>query len=564
MKSPESLHAYRAAGVISRGDIAAATLLVEMACRDGAPEPEPVAWLGLCLALRTVRDGHTCVDFDDIEAWAGKSDSETKDAPPWPTDAAAWTGPLEKAAALVGKPGDRRPFILDGHRLYLARAHAEEASIAAAIDDRAAHGTIRILLGGPGTGKTTKVAQDLVELFHDSEQRDVEPSVALAAPTGKAAARMAEAIQKACSSEAVKASRAVVDRILQLKPTTVHKLLGSNPGRGDRYRYHAGERLPFKLVIVDEASMLSSSLLHHLLAAVADDATIMLVGDPDQLASVDAGTALGDIALFGRAEHAGTPLHGHIRTLTEFHRAESPEILELAHAIREGQPDQALGILTAGHKAVAWVDPDEKTKFDTLTKEVVEHAMELRSLARGSDAKAVLDKQVALQVLCAHREGLMSVAGWNRRIEKQLDIGPGFPWYTGRPVMVTRNSPSLRLANGDVGVVMAGGDTRVAVFGIFDAAKQPLQLPVSRLEDIDTVHALTIHKSQGSEYGHAVVVLPERASRIVTKELLYTAVTRARKRVTVVGSREVIEAAIATPIRRATGLASRLGGGRAR
>ena len=156
----------------------------------------------------------------------------------------------------------------------------------------------------------------------------------------------------------------------------------------------------------------------------------------------------------------------------------------------------------------------------------------------------------------------MSVADWNARIEKQLDIRPGFPWYTGRPVMVSRNSPSRRLANGDVGAVMSGGDTRVAVFGILDADGRPVSLPVFRLVDIDTVHALTIHKSQGSEYDHAVVVLPERASRIVTRELLYTGVTRARKKVTVFGPWEAIEAAITTPIRRATGLASRLGGSR--
>ena len=564
MKTPESLNAYRAAGVIGRDDITAATLLVEMAGRDGAPEPEPLAWLAVCLALRTVRDGHTCVDFDEIKAWRGEMNPEAADAPLWPLEAKPWTDALEKATALVGTPGDRRPFILEGQRLYLARAHAEESSIAAVIKARAANGTIRILLGGPGTGKTTKVAQDLVQLFEDADKHDAAPSVALAAPTGKAAARMAEAIQKACSSAAVKAAREVKDRILQLKPTTVHKLLGSNPSRGEHYTYNARERLPFKLVIVDEASMLSSSLLHHLLAAVAADATIMLVGDPDQLASVDAGTALGDIALFGRAQHAGMPLHRQIHTLTTFHRAESPEILELAHAIREGEPEQAVGILTTRHESVAWVDPADSKQLADLTALVVDHATDIRKLARGSDAKAVLKKQAALQVLCAHREGPMGVAGWNKRIEQQLDIRPGFPWYTGRPVMVTRNSPSLRLANGDVGVVMSGGDTRVAAFGIIDGEDRPLELPVSRLEDIETVHALTIHKSQGSEYGHAVVVLPERSSRIVTRELLYTAVTRARKQVTVVGSREVIEAAIDTPIRRATGLASRLEGGHAR
>jgi exodeoxyribonuclease V alpha subunit len=558
MKPPESLAAYRAAGVIGREDITAATLLVEMAGRDGASEPEPLGWLGLCLALRTVRDGHTCVDFRAIEAWRGEIDPEATDAPRWRTDPRAWIEPLGKATALVGKPGDRRPFVLDGHRLYLARAHAEEASIADAITARAAKGTIRILLGGPGTGKTTRVAKDLVRLFEDAAKHDTAPSVALAAPTGKAAARMAEAIQKAYKSDAVKASREVIDSILQLKPTTVHALLGSNPSRGDRYTYNARDRLPFKLVIVDEASMLSSSLLHHLLAAVAADATIMLVGDPDQLASVDAGTALGDIALFGRPEHAGTPLYGCIETLTESHRTDSKEILALAHAIREGKPDRAIELLQTEGTGVTWVNPAKKKNLEPLTNDVVQHATQLRALARGTDAKAVLEKQRELQVICAHREGPMSVADWNRRVEKQLDIRPGFPWYTGRPVMVTRNSPSLRLANGDVGVVMSSGDTRIAAFGITDAEGRPLELPVSRLEDIETVHALTIHKSQGSEYDHAVVVLPERASRIVTRELLYTGVTRARKQVTVVGTRDVIQAAIDTPIRRATGLAERL------
>jgi exodeoxyribonuclease V alpha subunit len=564
MKPPESLNAYRSAGAIGRDDIAAATLLVEMASRAGAPEPDPLAWLGLCLALRTVRDGHTCVDFDQIAAWRGEIEPEAPEAPPWPTDAADWIAALEKAKDLVGNPGHRKPFILDGHRLYLARPHAEEKSIAAAMNARAANGTIKILLGGPGTGKTTKVAQDLVQLFQAADHDGGELSVALAAPTGKAAARMAEAVRKACGSENVKASREVIDRILQLKPTTVHKLLGSNPSRGDCYTYQAGKYLPFKLVIVDEASMLSSSLLHHLLAAVADDATIMLVGDPDQLASVDAGTALGDIALFGRPQHAGTPLHGRIETLTECHRTESEDILALAHAIREERQDGAIELLQKEGTAVTWVDPAEKKKLEQLTNEVVSHATQLRELARGKNAEAVLSKQGELQVLCAHRAGPMGVAGWNKRVEKQLDIRPGYPWYTGRPVMITRNSPSLRLANGDVGVVMSDGDTRVAAFEINDADGRRLKLPVSRLEDIDTVHALTIHKSQGSEYGHAVVVLPERASRIVTRELLYTAVTRARNKVTVVGSREVIEAAIKTPIRRATGLASRLGGRDAR
>jgi exodeoxyribonuclease V alpha subunit len=558
MKHPDFLHAYREAGVISRDDVTAAALLVEMARRDGAAEPERLAWLGMCLALRTVRDGHTCVDFDQIKSWAGEIELEAETHRHWPTDAEPWIAALKAATTLVGKPGDRKPFILDGRRLYLARSHAEEVTIATAIRARAAAGTISILLGGPGTGKTTRVAQDLVKRFQEDEASGKTTAVALAAPTGKAAARMAEALRDACTKGNVDASTEAKNRILLLKPTTVHKLLGSNPSRGNHFEYHASNRLPYDLVIVDEASMLSSSLMHHLLAAVRDDATIMLVGDPNQLASVDAGTALGDIAVFGRDDHAGNPLHACIQTLTEYHRTDSKEILELAEAIRSENTARAKELLVSGGDPVAWVDPADTKRLDALTKKAVEHAKKLRTMAYGTDSAAVLAAQCELQVLCAHREGPMSVAAWNGKIEKQLDIRPGFPWYTGRPVMVTRNSPSLRLANGDVGVVMSGGETRTAVFGVLDADERPIAFPVSRLEDIDTVHALTIHKSQGSEYAHVVVVLPERGSRIVTRELLYTGVTRARRQVTVVGPWEVIEAAVKTPIRRATGLVRRL------
>ena len=564
MNHPDFLHDYRTAGVIGRDHIAAATLLVEMARRDGAVEPERLAWLGMCLALRTVRDGHTCVDLDQIGSWAGQIDLTAAGHLDWPTAATPWIAALVAAAPLLGEPGARRPYVLDGHRLYLARSHAEEVAIAAAIRARAAAGTIGILLGGPGSGKTTKVARDLVARFQDAAASGRPTAVALAAPTGKAAARMAEALRNACTTATVHAPAEARERILQLEPTTVHRLLGSNPSRGDRFEYRADNRLPYDLVIVDEASMLSSSLLHHLLAAVRDDATIMLVGDPDQLASVDAGTALGDIAVFGRPAHAGTPLHRCIETLTACHRTESAEILELARAIRDGNAQAARMLLHPGGDPIAWVDPADKQSLEALTDTVVSHARDLQTVACGGDARAVLAKQGELQVLCGHRAGLMSVAAWNTRVEKQLDTPAGFAWYTGRPVMVTRNSPSLRLANGDVGVVMSAGEARTAAFGVLDADGRPLRIPVSRLEDIDTVHALTIHKSQGSEYGHAVVVLPEQASRIVTRELLYTGVTRARRKVTVVGPWHVIEAAIQTPIRRATGLAGRLGAAVAR
>jgi exodeoxyribonuclease V alpha subunit len=584
MNGPAELNAYRAAGLIDRDDVAAAALLVGMARRDGAPEPDTLAWVAICLALRTVRDGHTCVDLARIRDWAGDHDPTAPGGPCWPTDAAPWVEAVRAADRLVGKPGDRRPFILDSrpsadggaesHRLYLARSLAEEESIATAIRARVTDGTISILLGGPGTGKTTKVAADLVARLQGLKPGEPGPRLGLAAPTGKAAARMTEVLRTRCQEAG--AAQDVIDRIAATPARTVHKLLGYNPSRGDRFAHTADNLLPYDLVIVDEASMLSSSLMHHLLSAIDPAADLRLVGDPDQLASVDAGTVLGDIAVFGEESHAAEPLHGCIDTLRKIHRSESANILALAAAIRGAKVDDAIHILRAGADDVAWIDPADAAALDGLEKAATDHARALGNAAGGRDpgtgksppgqqppdpravAAAVLRTKARLQVLCAHRDGPMGVWGWNARIEKRLGVRSTDTWYAGRPVIVTRNSRSLGLANGDVGVVVPAAGRMEAVFGL---PEQSARVAVSRLEDVETVHALTIHKSQGSEYGHAIVVLPERPSQILTRELLYTGVTRARDRVTVVGSREVIEAAIRTPIRRATGLAERLRSG---
>lgn len=191
-----------------------------------------------------------------------------------------------------------------------------------------------------------------------------------------------------------------------------------------------------------------------------------------------------------------------------------------------------------------------------VVSEAVDHARELQHLASGGDAAGALKALGRLQVLCAHRRGPDGVSGWNAEIASGLNNASLGPWYPGRPVMITRNDAPLRLANGDVGVTLAPVDGRRMV--ALGASAAPRLLPATRLEQVATVHALTIHKSQGSEYDHAVVVLPGESSRILTRELLYTAVSRARQRLTILGSEEVIRAAIARPIRRATGLRERL------
>ena len=568
---PGDLGRFVEARAIAADDVAAATMLVGMA-RRGSPalDPSLLAWIAMCLALRAPRDGHTCVDFSAVNDWAGDIDFSQEGHLEWPADTAAWTAALASAGPLVGGPEDRAPFILDGTRFFIARSFHEEREIAARLgrEDGAA---VEILLGGPGTGKTTKVATRLIALLSDRP----DASIALAAPTGKAAARMAEALQQRLHDEKApddirNAPREIREKLANLRPLTIHKLLGYRPHGTPRYRFRADNRIDHGFVVIDEASMLSSSLMHRLLAALGENTRLLLVGDPDQLASVDAGTVLGDIAK--AAAKPGSRLASRTETLTIRHRF-GPRIGALADAILEpagagvarvfeilegrwAPPPNPFNTKPDDPKAIRWIEPGSEAAAH-LFDEVAGHAERLRDLATKHEVATVLAAQKKLQVLCAHRAGAAGVAGWNTRVEKRLGVAGGPAWYPGRPIMVARNNPALDLFNGDVGITVPGADGRLDV--AFPGAKgEPRRVAVSRLEEVDTVHALTIHKSQGSEYEHVVVVLPTQAGRIVTQELLYTAVTRASDRVTLVGSREVIEAAIRKPIRRATGLSERL------
>jgi exodeoxyribonuclease V alpha subunit len=577
MTPPLELAAYVEAGVINADDVAAVALLVEIASREPAPPvPDLRAWIALGLAVRAPRDGHTCVLLEEIADWAGDIDLAQAGHLDWPTDAESWRRSLATAGPLVGDPDSRAPFSLDDGRLYLARSLHEEREIARRLTTDGAG--IEILLGGPGTGKTTQVAKRLIELYRAAP----DTRIALAAPTGKAAARMQEALRTRlhddhAPDEVRHAAPEVRAAVEAARPVTIHKLLGYRPHGAPRYRFSADNPLRYDLVVVDEASMLSSSLMHHLLAALGAGTRLLLVGDPHQLASVDAGSVLGDIAAAARDPAA--PLADRTTTLTVRHRF-GPQIGGLADAILAGAPGipQALEILSGrwtpaadprsesgaesgaappdDAAAIRWVRPDSRA-FDELVAEVVAHARAVCDLAERGEARAALDARQQLQVLCAHREGRFGVAGFNALVERQLGAKASEQWYAGRPLMVSRNNPALDLFNGDMGVVVPAAESGRSD-AAFPAGKGVRLVPVSRLEDVATVHALTIHKSQGSEYAHVIVVLPEQPSRIVTRELLYTGVTRATRRVTVVGSEAVIRAAIARPIRRATGLADRL------
>ena len=561
---------YCDAGVFAPADLAAARMLVALARKGGTSvEPSLLAWLGMCLALRTPRDGHTCVDLAQIRDWAGAIDPEAATSPPWPAEPGPWIEALTAIAALVGDPGSRTPFILDrtsaAHpRLYLARSLAEEQSIAASLL-RDGSARIGILLGGPGSGKTYTLAKDLIARI---EQDEKTPLIALAAPTGKAAARMKQALERQCGKET--AAKKVLDTVHATTASTVHRLLGYNPSRTPQFTHGPDSPLDFDLVVIDEVSMMSSSLMQRLLSALGPNTEIRLVGDPDQLASVDSGTVLADIAQ--ACDDPGCQLRARVMKLTGQHRyKEGSMIARLAAAIRAGDASATIAALDADADDVTWIKPGERKRLEETFSLVADHARGLRKLAsevegEGDEhAKRVLAAQAKLQVLCAHRAGPMGVAGWNQRIEKRLGLGPAPGWYAGRPVMVTINNADINLYNGDVGVVVPAetqpgqADGQRRKDAVFPLGDEIIRVPVTRLEEITTVHALTIHKSQGSEYDHAIVVLPARNSLLLTRELLFTGVTRAAKQVTVIGSEEVIRAGVERKVRRATGLAERLG-----
>jgi exodeoxyribonuclease V alpha subunit len=544
-KYPVALQRYVETDVLEERDLHAAAAFIEIAQRSGEGEVPELVWLAVALALGAFRDQHMCIDLEYIAKWAEEKNPDV------------WRDALMSCGYVVVEPSaagvlPRRPFVLDGYLLYVHRSWAEECFVAAALSRGGAE-HLTVLLGGPGSGKTTRVAKDLVELF--SEAGDQPPLVALAAPTGKAAKRMTEALKERLDSE--NAPHRVRDAVNAAPASTIHSLLGASPNRVEnRFTYNSTNKLPHDIVIIDETSMLSMSMMFHLLEALRDEARIMLVGDPDQLASVDAGTVLADIAL--GATNKGSVIASRIELLTDQHRfaADSP-IAGIAKAIRMGNVEETLEILSSKHPQLTWIDPSDNTEdIQELLELVVDHARAMGQLAADGEFTQAVQLRKEVQVLCALRNGQFGVAGWNRLVEQKLGMNAANQWYLGRPVLVSSNDRTTGLYNGDVGIVCANGDgSRVAAFSSTD---EKFRFPVTRLPDVETVHALTIHKSQGSEYEHAIVVLPMHESRILTRELLYTGATRARTKLTIIATPEVISLAVNSPIRRATGLARRL------
>lgn len=415
---------------------------------------------------------------------------------------------------------------------------------------------LTVLAGGPGTGKTWTVARLLaVHALAAGDGRP--PSVALAAPTGKAAARLREGVEDALSDDDLpEAATAAVATMLDGTGTTLHGLLGMRPGRSP-WRNRTNP-LPHDLVVVDEASMVSLPLMVALLDAIPASGRLVLVGDPDQLASVEAGTVLGDIVAALDADNDPT-----LTVLEQVYRfAGDSAIATLASAVRSGRTDAAIEGLEQGRETTWFRSLDDAA--ESLRDITTERASRLVTAARTGDLDAALAALGDVVVLSAHHRGATGVEALNAAVESWL-AGAGLGWrpwddrQLGRPVLVTANDRWLGVNNGDLGVFVraADGSARVA-FDIRDDDGDPLTVHPDRLPDHHGVHAMTIHKSQGSQWRHVVVILPQRPSPLLSRQLLYTALTRASDHVTIVGSPDILAAAISTPISRSSGLTAGL------
>lgn len=585
--------------------------------------------LAACLVSQRAGQGHVCLDLAEV---AGNDPFATQDecgssivAPTF----GDWCRALRCSAA-VAAPGETAPLILDSSgRLYLSRYWSYESGLARTIGAKAGRTSVvddawlqialeryfpptstaaridwqkvaaglavlrpfAVVSGGPGTGKTTAVARILALLLEQAGEQPLR--IALAAPTGKAAARLTESIRNSKHSRAfpLPADPDILARIPETAQT-LHRLLGIRPLR-TQPRHHAGNPLAVDVMVVDEASMVDLPLMAKLLAALPDEARLILLGDKDQLSSVEAGKVLGDLCKVGVEPAYSAKFSARLQALTGESLGDSDAtsrsalndcvvvlrhshrfagaIGVLAGAVNAGDADTALSTLrTSGSAAVSWRNLSARClEVELAGFAVGAYRGHLEAAHRG-DAELALACLDRYRVLCALREGPTGVVAINAVIERALRraglIEARERWYPGRPVMVTRNDYALRLFNGDIGVIMPDRDAGGRLRAFFRPSGQDTDggalrtVSPSRLPEHETVYAMTVHKSQGSEFEHIDLVLADQASPVLTRELVYTGITRARNALRLWGRESVFRQALASTVVRASGLRQALWG----
>lgn len=580
---------------------------------DGRERPE-VAYAAMLVSTLTAQ-GHACAS---LEAHAGRPLLDAPEAPVVPV-LEAWLDAL-RSSPTVGVPGDYRPLILEGGtRLYLYRYWRYQQTIADALSERAkdeAAGvnleTLRqgidrlypregaldtsgqrvaaavavlrrlcVVSGSPGSGKTSAVL-GLLCLLVDQTSVGLPLRIGLAAPTGKAAARLQEAMRAA--KERLPITPEIAGRLPD-EIATLHRLLGARTDL-ERFRYHRAHPLPLDVVVVDEASMIDLALMAKLLEALPRPARLILLGDEEQLVSVGPGAVFGDICSGPKgysqdfAERisamtavavprvpAGPPLRDSLVRLEHSVRFHADSgIGRLARTVAAGRAEEALSILRAGAAGIEWREArDPRAMILQQAQAIVDGYDYLRLVREGAEPERVHSAFNEFRILCPQRAGpagveavqtaIVEVLGTARLIEARKT------WYLGRPVMVIRNHYGLKLFNGEIGIVQRDprGGRELKVCFISEQGSSRTFSPES-LPGHETVFAMTVHKSQGSEFGRVVLILPELDSPLLTRELIYTAITRARKGLAIWSTERAFMQAIERTLQRSSGLRELLWG----
>lgn len=579
-----------------------------------ADRPSPELALAAALVCQATAAGHVCLELGAVSRGETSGLELPRGFEPPPLD--RWRERLLESG-VVGGPAAYQPLILerDG-RLYLHRYWDYEQRLGQALLERARSREelpdlqalardlaglfperpagvdwqkvaaamvplrgLTVISGGPGTGKTTTVVKILALLCRQAGERDLR--IALAAPTGKAAARLSEAVQRAGAALSLAQS-------IPPKATTLHRLLGVRSGETG-FRHHADNPLPLDLLILDEASMVDVALMARLLDALPASCRLVLLGDKDQLSSVEAGAVLADLCagctgfsppfaellerLTGETlEPAPGPVgplcNGQVTLRHSYRFGHDSPIGQLARAVNGGDAGAAESLLSQGEPAgtIGWLRESGTAEYAAQR-----YAPLFRLIAEGARSERLFDELEAFRLLCAVRRGPDGTGHLNRRIADLLErdglIAPHQGQYPGRPIMVTQNDYQLGLFNGDIGLLLVrpGGDGELGV--VFPGEGRELRwLAPARLPPHETVFAMTVHKSQGSEFGEVLLHLPRQAGPLISRELLYTAITRARERFLLSAPVAVLRQAVASPTRRSGGLTKILeaDGGRGR
>ncbi|MGY0652808.1 exodeoxyribonuclease V subunit alpha [Luteimonas sp. A537] len=454
---------------------------------------------------------------------------------------------------------------------HLAPLFAQLFPEAATSDDpqsRAAAAALRhsplLVTGGPGTGKTTTITRMLVLLAAQAhEAGTAPPRIALAAPTGRAAERMAESVRNAVQALPALGVDPALCAQLPTTGTTLHRLLGTIPD-SPRFRHHADNPLPFDVVVVDEASMIDLPLMAKLVEAVPDGARLVLLGDPDQLPSVEAGDVLAGILRAAQATAPGATFPArHVHLTRGYRQSAALDLAPLAAAVREGDTATALSLLRGDELAGVHFHEGNADPLQSHREHLLAH---WASLADASDPADALVRAGRLRILTAVREGPQGARGLNARIEEMLagmrrGAGPASAasrYFHGRLLLVTENSYRHRLFNGDIGICLRDDSGTLMAWFPGDDARNPRPFHPAALPAHDSAFAMTVHKAQGSEFDEVWLVLPERFNRVLSRELVYTGMTRARRQLHVAGRADVITDALAQHAGRWSGLGWRL------